>query len=145
MNKQLFFCCFTKKIHIVEDVHCPVLYNMSHCALLFVYAFKTSCLCPCKGCPPVWEAVICWPGASVGETVHRACPAIFSFFKNDTGDQSVGSRPRSPDEATQTRKPKADADVVFDLRLGQPELHRQRLVRGVASLPHRLQRGRGQL
>ncbi|CAF95846.1 unnamed protein product, partial [Tetraodon nigroviridis] len=37
------------------------------------------------GCPPVWEAVICWPGASVGETVHRACPAIFSFFKNDTG------------------------------------------------------------
>lgn len=54
-----------------------------------VCTFKTSRFCPCEGCGPVWEAVICWPRANVGETVHRACPAIFSLFKNSTGDQRV--------------------------------------------------------
>lgn len=33
--------------------------------------------------------------------------------------------------------------ALFDLRFSQPELHRRRLVRRFASLPHRLQRGRG--
>ena len=39
-----------------------------------------------KGCQPFWDAVVCWPHAVVGETVQRACPAIFSLFKNNTGD-----------------------------------------------------------
>ncbi|KAM9848934.1 growth hormone releasing hormone receptor, like [Aulostomus maculatus] len=38
-----------------------------------------------EGCQPFWDAVICWPSAVIGETVHIACPAVFSFFKNSTG------------------------------------------------------------
>ncbi|XP_036971563.1 growth hormone releasing hormone receptor, like isoform X3 [Acanthopagrus latus] len=37
-----------------------------------------------EGCQPFWDAVVCWPHAVVGETVQRACPAIFSLFKNNT-------------------------------------------------------------
>uniref|UniRef100_A0A3P8UF89 Growth hormone-releasing hormone receptor n=1 Tax=Amphiprion percula TaxID=161767 RepID=A0A3P8UF89_AMPPE len=36
------------------------------------------------GCRPFWDAVTCWPHAVTGETVHRACPAVFSLFKNST-------------------------------------------------------------
>uniref|UniRef100_A0A669BXK5 Growth hormone releasing hormone receptor n=1 Tax=Oreochromis niloticus TaxID=8128 RepID=A0A669BXK5_ORENI len=39
-----------------------------------------------EGCWPFWDAVTCWPHAVVGETVHRACPAVFSLFRNSTGD-----------------------------------------------------------
>uniref|UniRef100_A0A8C2HX82 Growth hormone releasing hormone receptor n=1 Tax=Cyprinus carpio TaxID=7962 RepID=A0A8C2HX82_CYPCA len=38
-----------------------------------------------SGCLPVWDAVVCWPRAAVGETVHLLCPAVFSLFKNNTG------------------------------------------------------------
>uniref|UniRef100_A0A3Q3FV90 Growth hormone-releasing hormone receptor n=1 Tax=Labrus bergylta TaxID=56723 RepID=A0A3Q3FV90_9LABR len=41
-----------------------------------------------EGCPPFWDAVVCWPLAVFGETVHRACPAVFSLFKNNTGSVS---------------------------------------------------------
>uniref|UniRef100_A0A672I4B4 Growth hormone-releasing hormone receptor n=1 Tax=Salarias fasciatus TaxID=181472 RepID=A0A672I4B4_SALFA len=41
-----------------------------------------------EGCYPIWDAVACWPHAAVGETVHRACPSVFSLFKNDTGSVS---------------------------------------------------------
>uniref|UniRef100_A0A3Q1HDM0 Growth hormone-releasing hormone receptor n=1 Tax=Anabas testudineus TaxID=64144 RepID=A0A3Q1HDM0_ANATE len=41
-----------------------------------------------KGCQPIWDAVVCWPHATVGETVHKACPAVFSLFKNNTGSVS---------------------------------------------------------
>ncbi|XP_026015736.1 growth hormone releasing hormone receptor, like isoform X2 [Astatotilapia calliptera] len=37
-----------------------------------------------EGCWPFWDAVTCWPHAVVGETVHRACPAVFSLFRNST-------------------------------------------------------------
>ncbi|XP_016426983.1 growth hormone-releasing hormone receptor-like [Sinocyclocheilus rhinocerous] len=37
-----------------------------------------------SGCLPVWDAVVCWPRAAVGETVHLHCPAVFSLFKNNT-------------------------------------------------------------
>ncbi|KAM9831892.1 growth hormone releasing hormone receptor, like [Neosynchiropus ocellatus] len=40
------------------------------------------------GCPAFWDAVICWPLADVGETVHRPCPAVFSLFNNSTGSVS---------------------------------------------------------
>ncbi|KAF7659688.1 hypothetical protein LDENG_00294530 [Lucifuga dentata] len=40
------------------------------------------------GCPPFWDAVICWPNAVVGETVQRSCPAVFSLFQNNTGSVS---------------------------------------------------------
>uniref|UniRef100_A0A3B4D5L3 Growth hormone-releasing hormone receptor n=1 Tax=Pygocentrus nattereri TaxID=42514 RepID=A0A3B4D5L3_PYGNA len=40
------------------------------------------------GCPPVWDSVVCWPMAAVGETVHSACPAVFSLFSNNTGKVS---------------------------------------------------------
>uniref|UniRef100_A0A8C2HXE8 Growth hormone releasing hormone receptor n=1 Tax=Cyprinus carpio TaxID=7962 RepID=A0A8C2HXE8_CYPCA len=43
------------------------------------------CVCVCEGCLPVWDAVVCWPRAAVGETVHLLCPAVFSLFKNNTG------------------------------------------------------------
>ncbi|TDH08481.1 hypothetical protein EPR50_G00097960 [Perca flavescens] len=39
-----------------------------------------------EGCRPFWDAVACWPHAEVGETVQRACPAIFSLFRNNTGE-----------------------------------------------------------
>lgn len=42
-----------------------------------------------KGCWPFWDAVTCWPHAVVGETVHRACPAVFSLFRNSTGDCQI--------------------------------------------------------
>nr|XP_020462650.1 growth hormone-releasing hormone receptor-like [Monopterus albus] len=41
-----------------------------------------------EGCQPFWDAVTCWPPAAVGETVHKACPAVFSLFKNSTGSVS---------------------------------------------------------
>ncbi|XP_020788893.1 growth hormone releasing hormone receptor, like [Boleophthalmus pectinirostris] len=41
-----------------------------------------------NGCVPMWDAVVCWPNAVTGETIYRACPAVFSLFKNITG--SVG-------------------------------------------------------
>uniref|UniRef100_A0A3Q3KMG6 Growth hormone-releasing hormone receptor n=1 Tax=Mastacembelus armatus TaxID=205130 RepID=A0A3Q3KMG6_9TELE len=41
-----------------------------------------------EGCPPFWDAVVCWPHALIGETVHKACPAVFSLFKNNTGSVS---------------------------------------------------------
>uniref|UniRef100_A0A674MNH7 Growth hormone releasing hormone receptor n=1 Tax=Takifugu rubripes TaxID=31033 RepID=A0A674MNH7_TAKRU len=41
-----------------------------------------------EGCRPFWEAVVCWPPADVGETVHRPCPAFFSPFRNSTGSVS---------------------------------------------------------
>ncbi|XP_061895548.1 growth hormone releasing hormone receptor, like [Entelurus aequoreus] len=37
------------------------------------------------GCGAFWDAVVCWPPAAVGENVHRACPAVFSLFRNSTG------------------------------------------------------------
>ncbi|XP_029005156.1 growth hormone releasing hormone receptor, like isoform X2 [Betta splendens] len=40
------------------------------------------------GCQPFWDAVVCWPRAGVGETVHRRCPAVFSLFRNNTGSVS---------------------------------------------------------
>ncbi|KAL7864147.1 hypothetical protein AOLI_G00155670 [Acnodon oligacanthus] len=40
------------------------------------------------GCPPVWDSVVCWPMAAVGETVHSPCPAVFSLFSNNTGTVS---------------------------------------------------------
>ncbi|XP_078802439.1 growth hormone releasing hormone receptor, like isoform X4 [Oryzias latipes] len=41
-----------------------------------------------EGCWPFWDAVACWPRAVAGETVQRACPAVFSLFKNNTGSVS---------------------------------------------------------
>ncbi|XP_067301692.1 growth hormone releasing hormone receptor, like isoform X3 [Pseudorasbora parva] len=38
-----------------------------------------------SGCLPVWDSVVCWPRAAVGETIHIPCPAVFSLFKNNTG------------------------------------------------------------
>uniref|UniRef100_A0A3Q3E8Z9 Growth hormone releasing hormone receptor n=1 Tax=Hippocampus comes TaxID=109280 RepID=A0A3Q3E8Z9_HIPCM len=38
-----------------------------------------------QGCRAFWDAVVCWPHAAVGETVHNACPAVFSLFGNNTG------------------------------------------------------------
>uniref|UniRef100_A0A3Q3VIH5 Growth hormone-releasing hormone receptor n=1 Tax=Mola mola TaxID=94237 RepID=A0A3Q3VIH5_MOLML len=55
-----------------------------------------------EGCRPFWDAVVCWPQAAVGESVQRACPAIFSLFKNKTGSVSRNctsagwSRPSPP-------------------------------------------------
>ncbi|TMS19921.1 Signal peptide, CUB and EGF-like domain-containing protein 1 [Larimichthys crocea] len=55
-----------------------------------------------EGCRPFWDAVVCWPHALIGEIVHRACPAVFSLFKNNTGSVSRNctsggwSRPSSP-------------------------------------------------
>lgn len=46
---------------------------------------KTISVCVCEGCLQVWDAVVCWPRAAVGETVHLLCPAVFSLFKNNTG------------------------------------------------------------
>ncbi|CAJ1060413.1 growth hormone releasing hormone receptor%2C like [Xyrichtys novacula] len=46
-----------------------------------------------EGCRPFWDAVLCWPHAVVGETVHRACPAVFSLFKNSTGSVSRNCTP----------------------------------------------------
>uniref|UniRef100_A0A8C9TRD9 Growth hormone-releasing hormone receptor n=1 Tax=Scleropages formosus TaxID=113540 RepID=A0A8C9TRD9_SCLFO len=40
------------------------------------------------GCLPLWDSVVCWPTAAVGETVTVACPAIFSLFRNNTGTVS---------------------------------------------------------
>ncbi|XP_054646740.1 growth hormone releasing hormone receptor, like isoform X4 [Dunckerocampus dactyliophorus] len=41
-----------------------------------------------QGCRAFWDAVVCWPHAVVGESVHRACPAVFSLFRNSTGSVS---------------------------------------------------------
>ncbi|XP_039985108.1 growth hormone releasing hormone receptor, like [Xiphias gladius] len=41
-----------------------------------------------EGCRPVWDVVICWPHAVIGEMVQRGCPAVFSLFKNNTGSVS---------------------------------------------------------
>ncbi|XP_068599670.1 growth hormone releasing hormone receptor, like [Brachionichthys hirsutus] len=41
-----------------------------------------------EGCLPFWDAVVCWPHGDFGETVQRACPAVFSLFKNNTGSVS---------------------------------------------------------
>uniref|UniRef100_A0A673IU98 Growth hormone-releasing hormone receptor-like n=1 Tax=Sinocyclocheilus rhinocerous TaxID=307959 RepID=A0A673IU98_9TELE len=50
-----------------------------------------------SGCLPVWDAVVCWPRAAVGETVHLHCPAVFSLFKNNTGSTAGGwSHPFPP-------------------------------------------------
>ncbi|XP_030643214.1 growth hormone releasing hormone receptor, like [Chanos chanos] len=38
-----------------------------------------------SGCPPVWDSVVCWPKAAVGEMVHSSCPDFFSLFGNNTG------------------------------------------------------------
>ncbi|XP_077439781.1 growth hormone releasing hormone receptor, like [Vanacampus margaritifer] len=40
-----------------------------------------------QGCGAFWD-VVCWPDAAVGETVHSACPAVFSLFRNSTGQVS---------------------------------------------------------
>ncbi|CAL8348266.1 unnamed protein product [Gadus morhua 'NCC'] len=40
------------------------------------------------GCQPFWDAVLCWPNAGEGETIHKACPAVFSLFGNNTGSVS---------------------------------------------------------
>uniref|UniRef100_A0A3B5A605 Growth hormone-releasing hormone receptor n=1 Tax=Stegastes partitus TaxID=144197 RepID=A0A3B5A605_9TELE len=45
------------------------------------------------GCRPFWDAVSCWPHAFTGETVHRACPAVFSLFRNSTGSVSRNCTP----------------------------------------------------
>ncbi|KAM9358229.1 growth hormone releasing hormone receptor, like [Symphorus nematophorus] len=55
-----------------------------------------------EGCRPLWDEVVCWPYAVVGETVHRPCPAVFSLFRNNTGSVSRNctsrgwSRPSPP-------------------------------------------------
>nr|XP_057929087.1 growth hormone releasing hormone receptor, like [Doryrhamphus excisus] len=41
-----------------------------------------------QGCRAFWDAVVCWPHAVVGESVQRACPAVFSLFRNTTGSVS---------------------------------------------------------
>ncbi|KAM4628736.1 growth hormone releasing hormone receptor, like [Polymixia lowei] len=41
-----------------------------------------------RGCLPFWDEVICWPDALIEETVHQACPAVFSLFRNNTGSVS---------------------------------------------------------
>ncbi|XP_034438554.1 growth hormone releasing hormone receptor, like [Hippoglossus hippoglossus] len=41
-----------------------------------------------EGCLPFWDAVVCWPHAVIGDTVHRGCPAVFSLFGNNTGSVS---------------------------------------------------------
>ncbi|XP_026884709.2 growth hormone releasing hormone receptor, like [Electrophorus electricus] len=41
-----------------------------------------------SGCLPVWDSVVCWPKAAVGDTVHSPCPAVFSLFSNTTGTVS---------------------------------------------------------
>ncbi|XP_069378261.1 growth hormone releasing hormone receptor, like [Paralichthys olivaceus] len=41
-----------------------------------------------EGCRPFWDAVVCWPHAVIGDTVHRGCPAVFSLFRNNTGSVS---------------------------------------------------------
>ncbi|XP_056459589.1 growth hormone releasing hormone receptor, like [Gadus chalcogrammus] len=41
-----------------------------------------------QGCQPFWDAVLCWPNAGEGETIHKACPAVFSLFGNNTGSVS---------------------------------------------------------
>ncbi|XP_034035550.1 growth hormone releasing hormone receptor, like [Thalassophryne amazonica] len=38
-----------------------------------------------EGCQPFWDAVVCWPHAGLGETIQRACPDVFSLFRNGTG------------------------------------------------------------
>ncbi|KAG7488273.1 hypothetical protein MATL_G00033180 [Megalops atlanticus] len=40
------------------------------------------------GCPALWDSVVCWPSAVVGETVNAPCPAVFSLFRNNTGTVS---------------------------------------------------------
>uniref|UniRef100_A0AAY4CBB7 Growth hormone-releasing hormone receptor n=1 Tax=Denticeps clupeoides TaxID=299321 RepID=A0AAY4CBB7_9TELE len=37
------------------------------------------------GCVSMWDAVLCWPPAAVGETVYMPCPAVFSIFRNTSG------------------------------------------------------------
>lgn len=66
----------------------------------FICQSKTSLFCPSEGCRPFWEAVVCWPRADVGETVHRPCPAFFSPFKNSTGDPSVRIHPMNQNRQT---------------------------------------------
>uniref|UniRef100_A0A8D3CU85 Growth hormone releasing hormone receptor n=1 Tax=Scophthalmus maximus TaxID=52904 RepID=A0A8D3CU85_SCOMX len=39
-----------------------------------------------EGCRPFWDAVVCWPHAGIGDTVHRGCPAVLSLFRNNTGE-----------------------------------------------------------
>uniref|UniRef100_A0A3P8UEM4 Growth hormone-releasing hormone receptor n=1 Tax=Cynoglossus semilaevis TaxID=244447 RepID=A0A3P8UEM4_CYNSE len=41
-----------------------------------------------EGCPPFWDAIVCWPHAVIGDTVQRGCPAVFSLFTNSTGSVS---------------------------------------------------------
>ncbi|KAK0149682.1 Growth hormone-releasing hormone receptor [Merluccius polli] len=41
-----------------------------------------------QGCQTFWDAVLCWPNAGEGETIHKACPAVFSLFGNNTGSVS---------------------------------------------------------
>uniref|UniRef100_A0AAY5ERI0 Growth hormone releasing hormone receptor n=1 Tax=Electrophorus electricus TaxID=8005 RepID=A0AAY5ERI0_ELEEL len=56
-------------------------YQLKQCA-------DSHCLCVRAGCLPVWDSVVCWPKAAVGDTVHSPCPAVFSLFSNTTGTVS---------------------------------------------------------
>uniref|UniRef100_A0A4W5PQ08 Growth hormone releasing hormone receptor n=1 Tax=Hucho hucho TaxID=62062 RepID=A0A4W5PQ08_9TELE len=53
-------------------------------------------------CLPFWDSVVCWPYAVVGEMLNTTCPAVFSFWGNNTGSvsrncTSIGwSRPFPP-------------------------------------------------
>ncbi|TRY67977.1 hypothetical protein DNTS_035545 [Danionella cerebrum] len=38
-----------------------------------------------SGCPALWDSLVCWPSAAVGETIHSPCPSFFSLFGNNTG------------------------------------------------------------
>ncbi|XP_055796729.1 growth hormone-releasing hormone receptor-like isoform X1 [Salvelinus fontinalis] len=55
------------------------------------------------GCLPFWDSVVCWPYAAVGEMINTTCPAVFSFWGNNTAGSvsrnctSIGwSRPFPP-------------------------------------------------
>lgn len=42
------------------------------------------CLSPARlaGCQGMWDAITCWPSASVGEVVTITCPTYFSYFND---------------------------------------------------------------
>ncbi|MBN3273723.1 GHRHR protein, partial [Polyodon spathula] len=40
------------------------------------------------GCEQTWDAVVCWPLATVGETVNVTCPPVFSYLMKNPGTVS---------------------------------------------------------
>uniref|UniRef100_W5MTE6 Growth hormone releasing hormone receptor n=1 Tax=Lepisosteus oculatus TaxID=7918 RepID=W5MTE6_LEPOC len=38
-----------------------------------------------EGCEQIWDAVVCWPRTTIGETVNISCPTVFSLFMKNPG------------------------------------------------------------